>query len=179
MRQRVNIARAMVTKPNLLILDETMSSLDQVEQARLLDLFDELQRRHNFTYIFISHDLALVRRACSRVLVMYLGRVVEMAANEDLFFNPVHPYSQALLSAMPTLEKNRFDASKVLLEGEPPSPVNIPLGCSFRSRCPNALEICATESPPNSPIRSGQVECHLIAQDKNFDTILPSLLEEK
>ncbi|MDG2474367.1 MAG: ABC transporter ATP-binding protein [Paracoccaceae bacterium] len=168
MRQRVNIARAMVTKPNLLILDETMSSLDQVEQARLLDLFDELQRRHNFTYIFISHDLALVRRACSRVLVMYLGRVVEMAANEDLFFNPVHPYSQALLSAMPTLEKNRFDASKVLLEGEPPSPVNIPLGCSFRSRCPNALEICATESPPNSPIRSGQVECHLIAQDKNF-----------
>lgn len=161
MRQRVNIARAMVTKPKLLILDETMSSLDQVEQARLLDLFDELQRRHNFTYIFISHDLALVRRACSRVLVMYLGRVVEMAENKDLFFNPAHPYSQALLSAMPTLEENRFNASEVLLEGEPPSPVNIPVGCSFKTRCPSALPICSTDNPTINTLGSGLVECHL------------------
>lgn len=166
MRQRVNIARAMVMNPKLLILDETMSSLDQVEQARLLDLFDELQRRHKYTYIFISHDLALVRRACSRVLVMYLGRVVEMAENEKLFFEPQHPYSRALLSAMPTLEENRFDAEECLLEGEPPSPVNIPAGCSFRSRCPHAMEICGKLDPTPEAHGLMQVECHLVHEQE-------------
>lgn len=160
-RQRVNIARAMVMNPRLLILDETLSSLDQVEQARLLDLFDELQARHKFTYIFISHDLALVRKACSRVLVMYLGRVVEMAANEDLFFEPRHPYSRALLSAMPTLEQNKFDAAECLLDGEPPSPVHIPPGCSFRTRCPQAMDICARVDPTSRASGLTHVECHL------------------
>lgn len=160
-RQRVNIARAMVMEPKLLILDETMSSLDQVEQARLLELFDELQKRHKYTYIFISHDLALVRKACSRVLVMYLGRVAEMAENEELFFNPRHPYSRALLSAMPTLEENRFDAEKCLLDGEPPSPVHIPPGCSFRTRCPEAMEICGRIDPTAMSHGLTQVECHL------------------
>jgi len=166
MRQRVNIARAMVMNPKLLVLDETMSSLDQVEQARLLDLFDDLQRRHNYTYIFISHDLALVRRACSRVLVMYLGRVVEMAENEKLFFEPRHPYSRALLSAMPTLEDNRFDAKECLLEGEPPSPVNIPPGCSFRSRCPLAKEVCEKMDPMPETRGLTQVECHLVHENE-------------
>ncbi|MBO6637988.1 MAG: ABC transporter ATP-binding protein [Roseitalea sp.] len=161
-RQRVNIARAMVLNPRLLILDETLSSLDQVEQARLLDLFEDLQKRHKYTYIFISHDLALVRRACSRVLVMYLGRVVEMAENEKLFFDPQHPYSRALLSAMPTLEKNRFDAEECLLEGEPPSPVNIQPGCSFRTRCPHAMEICGKIDPTPETHGLSHVECHLV-----------------
>lgn len=160
-RQRVNIARATVLSPKLLILDETLSSLDQVEQARLLDLFDDLQRRRRYTYIFISHDLALVRRACSRVMVMYLGRVVEMAENEKLFFDPQHPYSRALLSAMPTLEENRFDARECLLEGEPPSPVNIPPGCSFRTRCPHAMEICGKVEPTPEIRGLNQVACYL------------------
>lgn len=163
-RQRVNIARATVLSPKLLILDETLSSLDQVEQARLLDLFDDLQRRHKYTYIFISHDLALVRRACSRVMVMYLGRVVEMAENEKLFFEPQHPYSRALLSAMPTLEENRFDARECLLEGEPPSPVNIPPGCSFRTRCPHAMEVCGEVEPTPEVRGLNQVECYLVQE---------------
>ena len=169
-RQRVNIARAMVMNPRLLILDETLSSLDQVEQARLLELFDELQVKHKFTYIFISHDLALVRKACSRVLVMYLGRVVEMAENEELFFHPRHPYSRALLSAMPTLEENKFDAEKCLLEGEPPSPVHIPPGCSFRTRCPDALEICARVDPTSQTTGLAQVECHLIDVERRTNS---------
>jgi peptide/nickel transport system ATP-binding protein len=160
-RQRVNIARAMVMKPRLLILDETLSSLDQLEQARLLDLFDKLQAEHKFTYIFISHDLALVRRACSRIGVMYLGRMAEIAENEELFFEPRHPYSRAMLSAMPTLEENRYDAATYLLDGEPPSPVNIPPGCSFRTRCPNAVAACKTVDPEIHKSGTTLVECHL------------------
>lgn len=160
-RQRVNIARAMVMKPRLLILDETLSSLDQLEQARLLELFDKLQAEHKFTYIFISHDLALVRRACSRIGVMYLGRMVEISENKELFFEPRHPYSRAMLSAMPTIEKNRYDATTFLLDGEPPSPVDIPLGCSFRTRCPNALEACNTVDPTIRKNGTTLVACHL------------------
>tara|TARA_B100000780_G_scaffold53122_1_gene33027 strand:- start:148 stop:1968 length:1821 start_codon:yes stop_codon:yes gene_type:complete len=160
-RQRVNIARAMVMKPRLLILDETLSSLDQLEQARLLELFDKLQAEHKFTYIFISHDLALVRRACARIGVMYLGRMVEIAENQELFFEPRHPYSRAMLSAMPTIEKNRYDAKTHLLDGEPPSPVDIPSGCSFRTRCPNAVEACKTLDPTLRTNGTTLVECHL------------------
>ena len=163
-RQRVNIARAMVLKPRLLILDETLSALDQVEQARLLDLFDQLQAEHHFTYIFISHDLALVRRACSRIAVMYLGRVVELAGNQGIFFDPQHPYTTALLSAMPTIEEKRFDASEHLLDGEPPSPVHIPPGCCFRTRCPRSIERCAQDDPAPRRVGSRRIECHLYAE---------------
>jgi peptide/nickel transport system ATP-binding protein len=166
-RQRVNIARAMVMKPRLLILDETLSSLDQLEQARLLELFDKLQAEHKFTYIFISHDLALVRRACSRIGVMYLGRMVEIAENEELFFEPRHPYSRAMLSAMPTLEKNRYDATTYLLDGEPPSPVSIPSGCSFRTRCPKAVEACNTVDPKVHKSGTTLVECHLYSSSEH------------
>ena len=165
-RQRVNIARAMVMKPRLLILDETLSSLDQLEQARLLELFDKLQAEHKFTYIFISHDLALVRRACSRIGVMYLGRMVEIAENEELFFEPRHPYSRAMLSAMPTLEKNRYDATTYLLDGEPPSPVSIPSGCSFRTRCPKAVGACNTADPMIHKSGTTLVECHLYSKSE-------------
>ena len=161
-RQRVNIARAMTLEPELLILDETLSTLDQVEQRKLLDLFERLQARHGITYIFISHDLSMVRRVCNRVAVMYLGEIVELATNETIFFNPAHPYTRALLSAIPAIETRPFKSEVYLLEGEPPDPVDIPPGCSFRSRCPFAMEICAAVSPPLTDQGStDSVACHL------------------
>lgn len=154
-RQRINIARALVLKPRLLILDETLSALDQVEQAELLDLFNRLQATHGFSYVFISHDLALVRRMCHRIAVMYLGRIVELADNSTLFEQPHHPYTRALLSAMPTLEDNRFPRPRYLLDGEPPSPIDLPLGCSFRSRCPRAQGDCEKTDPPLLALAGG------------------------
>lgn len=159
-RQRINIARALVLNPRLLILDETLSALDQVEQAELLDLFLRLQAEHGFSYIFISHDLALVRRVCHRIAVMYLGRIVELADNSTLFERPHHPYTRALLSAMPTLEENRFPREQYLLDGEPPSPISLPEGCSFRSRCPRAQADCARIDPPlRDYARDGAAAC--------------------
>ncbi len=161
-RQRVSIARALVLEPKLLILDETLSALDPVEQSKLLELFARLQRDHGFTYIFISHDMALVRKVCHRIAVMYLGRVVELAANQSLFENPGHPYSRALLSAVPTLDDHPFKTRDHLLEGEPPSPVDIPRGCTFRSRCPIAVEACGETDPETVPWSSdSMVACHL------------------
>ena len=166
-RQRINIARALVLEPKLMILDETLSALDQVEQSRLFELFDRLQKAHGFTYIFISHDLALVRKVCHRIAVMYLGRVVELADNQTLFENPSHPYSRALLSAIPTLDEHPFKSRDYLLEGEPPSPVHIPPGCSYRSRCPRALEQCKTHDPgARLAPGGGLVRCHLINEQR-------------
>ncbi len=160
-RQRINIARALVLEPELLILDETLSALDQVEQSRLLDLFARLQRDHGFTYIFISHDMALVRKVCHRIAVMYLGRIVELSDNQTLFDDPGHPYSRALLSAVPTLDEPPFRSEEHLLDGEPPSPVHIPTGCSFRSRCPVAQAVCRSRDPESRPWgAAGQVACH-------------------
>ncbi len=163
-RQRINIARALVLEPKLMILDETLSALDQVEQSKLFEVFSRLQKRHSFTYIFISHDMALVRKICHRVAVMYLGRIVEIADNNMLFSAPVHPYSRALLSAVPTLDDHPFSSDEYLLEGEPPSPVHIPTGCSFRTRCPLALEVCAQIDPEAHDSQGGKVMCHLVGQ---------------
>lgn len=146
-RQRLQVARAMVLEPRLLIMDETLSALDQTEQNKLLDLFARLQAQHGFTYIFISHDLTMVRRVCSRIAVMYLGETVEVAPNERLFFDPGHPYSRALLSAAPTLEERRYRPEDSLLEGEPPSPIDLPPGCAFAGRCPHAFDRCRRENP--------------------------------
>ncbi|EYR81116.1 ABC transporter ATP-binding protein [Shinella sp. DD12] len=161
-RQRVNIARAMVLDPELLILDETLSALDQVEQTKLLALFEKLQRERGITLLYISHDLGMVRRVCNRVAVMYLGRVVELSDNQTTFFNPGHPYTRALLSAVPSIEARPYNPEKYLLEGEPPNPINIPPGCSFRTRCPFAIEKCATIDPVLTP-RAGEAfaACHL------------------
>lgn len=165
-RQRINIARALVLEPKLLILDETLSALDQVEQSRLLELFSRLQRDHGFTYIFISHDMALVRKVCHRVAVMYLGKIVELADNETLFERPGHPYSKALLSAVPTLDQHPFRTEDCLLEGEPPSPVHIPRGCPFRSRCPAAFKKCGEIEPALvSWSDGGQIGCHLAGDE--------------
>lgn len=166
-RQRINIARALVLEPKLMILDETLSALDQVEQSKLFELFESLQKKHGFTYIFISHDMALVRKVCHRVAVMYLGRIVELADNNALFENPVHPYSRALLSAVPTLDEHPFKSQEYLLEGEPPSPVHIAPGCSFRTRCPMAIDKCKTHDPDAIHLAGGgQVSCHLADTSK-------------
>jgi peptide/nickel transport system ATP-binding protein len=164
-RQRVNIARAMVLEPELLILDETLSALDQVEQRKLLALFERLQARHGITYIFISHDLSMVRRVCNRIAVMYLGRIVELASNEATFFDPGHPYTRALLSAVPVIEEKPYKTETYLLEGEPPDPIDIPPGCSFRTRCPFAFDPCASDDPlllPRGP--SDFAACHLAGE---------------
>jgi peptide/nickel transport system ATP-binding protein len=159
--QRVNIARALVLSPKLLILDETLSSLDQMEQARLLGLFEQLQVRHRLTYLYISHDLAMVRRACNRVAVMYLGKIVELGDNDTVFVNPAHPYTRALLSAVATLEEKPFLTSECLLEGEPPSPIDLPAGCSFAVRCPLAYDKCLRSEPELLPLGSGMTACFL------------------
>jgi len=165
-RQRINIARALVLEPKLMILDETLSALDQVEQSKLFEVFDRLQKKHGFTYIFISHDMALVRKVCHRVAVMYLGRIVELADNNALFNEPAHPYSRALLSAVPTLDDHPFSSDEYLLEGEPPSPVHIPPGCSFRTRCPLANETCARIDPDAYDLpKGGKAMCHLVGQE--------------
>jgi peptide/nickel transport system ATP-binding protein len=162
-RQRISIARALILNPKLLILDETLSALDQREQSKLIELFSWLQQKNDLTYVFISHDLAMVRRVCTRIAVMYLGEMVEIADNRDLFFDPQHPYTKALLSAAPTLEEKPLEARDLLLEGEPPSPIDIPPGCSFASRCPHAFARCRIETPvlkARGPSRLAA--CHLL-----------------
>jgi peptide/nickel transport system ATP-binding protein len=162
-RQRISIARALILNPKLLILDETLSALDQSEQGKLIELFSRLQEKNDLTYVFISHDLAMVRKVCTRIAVMYLGEMVEIADNRDLFFDPQHPYTKALLSAAPTLEDKPLDARDYLLEGEPPSPIDIPPGCSFASRCPHAFERCRSETPVLKERAQGRVAaCHLL-----------------
>lgn len=171
-RQRINIARALVLEPKLLILDETLSALDQIEQSKLFELFDRLQKTHGFTYIFISHDMALVRKVCHRIAVMYLGRIVELTDNRTMFEDPTHPYSRALLSAVPTLDDHPFKSRDYLLEGEPPSPVHIPSGCSYRTRCPQALDKCKTVDPGATLLPGGgQVSCHLVDDKKTSSLV--------
>lgn len=163
-RQRVNIARALVLEPRLVILDETLSALDPIEQARLLALFERLQARHGLTYLFISHDLAMVRRVCSRIAVMYLGKMVEVADTGGVFYDPGHPYTRALLSAVPTLDEKPYRTEDVLLDGEPPSPIDLPPGCSFAARCPEALPMCRTLEPPLWTRMTGRLAaCHVTA----------------
>ena len=163
-RQRVNIARALVLEPKLLILDETLSALDPVEQGRLLNLFERLQAKHGLTYLFISHDLAMVRRVCTRIAVMYLGRMVEIADTGGVFYDPGHPYTKALLSAVPTLDERPYRTEDVLLDGEPPSPIDLPPGCSFTARCPEAMTTCRIKEPSLWSRQPGRLAaCHVTA----------------
>ena len=159
-RQRVNIARALAMQPKLVVLDEAVSALDKSIQAQILNLLQDLQQSYQLTYIFISHDLNVVEYMSDQVAVMYLGQVVETCAADALYQRPLHPYSQGLLTSIPTLDG--ASAQQARITGEMPSPLDPPSGCRFRTRCPFATEICATHAPVLAEAEPAHlVACHL------------------
>ncbi|MBF7142867.1 MULTISPECIES: peptide ABC transporter ATP-binding protein [Pseudomonas] len=162
-RQRIALARAMMLQPKVLVADEPTSALDVSIQAQVLNLFMDLQQQYQTAYVFISHNLAVVRHVADDVLVMYLGRPAEMGPKEDLYHNPLHPYTQALLSATPTIKPNS-DKPRIKIAGELPNPLNPPSGCAFHKRCPYATEKCVTDVPAFRPVGTRQVACHYAEQ---------------
>lgn len=158
-KQRIGIARALAVNPKLIVCDEAVSALDVSVQAQILNLLKDLQEKYKLTYIFISHDLGVVNHFCDRILVMYLGKTVELADKEALFASPSHPYTEALLSAVPSIYSK---TKRIKLKGEIPSPINPPAGCSFHTRCPIATDECKVVEPKLKPISENQsVSCLL------------------
>jgi peptide/nickel transport system ATP-binding protein/oligopeptide transport system ATP-binding protein len=163
-RQRINIARALALHPDLVICDEPVSALDVSIQAQVINLLKELQSSFGLTYLFISHDLNVVKYISDRIAVMYLGRIVEMGTYEDIYRSPQHPYTRALLSAVPK-ESPKEEKQRIILTGDVPSPMNPPSGCHFHKRCPYATERCKTESPALQSYRGQHlVSCHLLGE---------------
>ena len=165
-RQRIGIARALMTNPYLIIADEPVSALDVSIQAQVLNLMQQLQRELKLTYIFIAHDLGVVRHISNRVGVMYLGKMVELAESEKLYDQPLHPYTQALLSAVPVPDPD-YQREEIILQGDIPSPSNPPTGCSFHTRCPYKMEQCSQIVPTLQEVEQGHfVACHLFSEHK-------------
>ena len=160
-RQRIVIARAMALKPDFVVADEPVSSLDVSIQAQIINLFSDLRTERELSYLFISHDLGIVEHLCTRIAIMYLGVIVELATRDELFTNPIHPYTKALLSAVPIPDPTR-PRSRIELKGDIPSPEKPPEGCRFHTRCPFAKDICRKQTPEFRKVNEGhQVACHL------------------
>ena len=163
-RQRIGIARALATSPRLIVADEPVSALDVSVQAQVLNLMEELQRLFGLTYVFVAHDLSVIEHIADRVAVMYVGKVVEMAETDEIFSNPKHPYTEALMSAVPKPDP-RSKMKRIILEGEVPNPANPPVGCHFHPRCRYAEEICSRQAPAFDEIVPGHyASCHFSSE---------------
>lgn len=163
-RQRIGLARALVVNPKIIIFDEPVSALDVSIQSQIINLLQQLQHELNLTYLFIAHDISVVRHISTRIGVMYLGKIVEEAPTDDLFASPLHPYTQALLSAVP-LPNPKKKKERIILKGEMPSPLNPPSGCVFHTRCPYVMDMCKKEAPVRKEMAEGHlVACHLHEQ---------------
>ncbi|MFD1205579.1 ABC transporter ATP-binding protein [Sporosarcina contaminans] len=174
-RQRIGIARALILNPKLIIADEPVSALDISVQAQVINILRELQQEYNLTYLFITHDLSVVEHIADRVIVMYLGRIVEVSTTEKLFEKPNHPYTEALISAVPEVN-SEVKKERIILSGDVPDPANPPSGCAFHTRCPYSMEVCKTKRPELQSINEQQqVVCHLY----DHNNIIGAMEEKK
>ncbi|ETT80997.1 ABC transporter ATP-binding protein [Viridibacillus sp. FSL R5-0477] len=161
-RQRIGIARALAVEPKFIVADEPISALDVSIQAQVINLLEDLKTSEDLTYLFIAHDLGMVKHISDRIGVMYLGKMMELSNSDDMFTNPLHPYTQALLSAIPKTNPRDAKRERIVLAGDPPSPTNPPSGCRFRTRCPHAMEVCALQEPQWKEVEKEHwTACHL------------------
>ncbi|PTY93289.1 ABC transporter ATP-binding protein [Heyndrickxia sporothermodurans] len=162
-RQRIGIARALAVQPKFIVADEPISALDVSIQAQVINLLDDLKQQEGLTYLFIAHDLGMVKHISDRIGVMYLGKMMELCDSHELFKNPLHPYTQALLSAIPVANPKAVKRERIVLGGDPPSPVRPPKGCRFSTRCPHAMDICHGQAPEWKEVQKDHwTACHLL-----------------